>query len=58
MPRYSFICEDCQFEFDLKCKFEELDSKKCPKCHSEKLERLYKSIGISMGDTQESKCST
>ncbi len=59
MPRYSLKCVDCDYEFDVKCKFEELEGQVCPKCKSENLNRIYKSIGINTGTNfSQEKCST
>jgi len=53
MPQYTFICDDCQAQFDIVCYMSDYDatikSLKCQKCNSKNVYRDYKSDKISGG---------
>ncbi len=41
MPTYEYRCESCGHEFEELQSFKEEPLKVCPKCHEEKLRRLF-----------------
>ena len=52
MPTYDFICEECNFEFEISCSIKDYDKykvQKCEKCKSIKIRRNYKPPGIKFG---------
>ncbi|MCK4352271.1 zinc ribbon domain-containing protein [candidate division WOR-3 bacterium] len=61
MPVYSYKCKECNEEFDLLIGVGKGNKElKCPKCGSQKLERLLSSFGVRMGglSTGSSSCPT
>ena len=47
MPIYEFSCQQCTRQFELICKYSELDTVACRFCQSKDVERL-----VSMGSFQ------
>jgi len=41
MPTYEYLCEGCGHRFDELQSFKDDPLKTCPKCHEEKLRRLF-----------------
>jgi len=41
MPTYEYLCEGCNHRFDEFQSFKDEPLKVCPKCHEEKLRRLF-----------------
>jgi putative FmdB family regulatory protein len=48
MPVYEYICKDCQKEFSQVLTVKEHDTKKiqCPKCKSEKVEKVIELVTV------------
>lgn len=40
MPTYEYVCQHCQYEFELYQSFSEKAVKKCPECKKNKLEKV------------------
>ena len=47
VPLYEFICQDCDQDFELICKYHDLEAVRCTHCHSAVVERQ-----VSMGSFQ------
>jgi putative FmdB family regulatory protein len=41
MPTYEYVCEGCGHEFEELQSFKDQPLKVCPKCHEERLRRLF-----------------
>jgi putative FmdB family regulatory protein len=41
MPYYEFLCESCEYNFEVKLSFSESHPKDCPKCKKGKLNQVY-----------------
>lgn len=41
MPTYQYRCDFCSHEFEIKQKYDDKPKKRCPKCKSHKLYRVY-----------------
>ena len=50
MAHYSFLCNGCNQEYEIRCSFAESELAVCPACGAVEKRRLYKPIGISVKD--------
>ncbi len=57
MPNYSLKCKDCGYEFDILCKYSDLEKQKCEVCNSSNLERVYKRVGLNVNSNTKSNSS-
>jgi putative FmdB family regulatory protein len=46
MPTYSYACQECHYEFDLRQSIKAKPKRRCPKCDRLSLKRL---IGVGSG---------
>lgn len=46
MPVYTFKCNSCEYEYDLRQGFNEADPTTCPNCKKASLHRVYKPIPV------------
>jgi len=61
MPTYSYICNKCNENFEIKMSMQEKDNSKssCPKCKSNDIRQNYGCIGISSNSSNSTpSCPT
>lgn len=61
MPTYSFRCESCREEFDVRISYSQKSEVVCPRCGSATLKELfgrYRTFALGSGDNGGGSCST
>lgn len=51
MAHYSFICESCGREYEVRCTYEESAAATCPDCAGVEKRRLYKPTAFAIKET-------
>ncbi|MBN1548098.1 MAG: zinc ribbon domain-containing protein [Syntrophaceae bacterium] len=59
MPIYEFHCKKCGHNFEYLCLSQkEVESLTCPKCKSQKIEKMMSVFGGKIGNTSTSSCGS
>ena len=58
MPLYEYQCSKCESKFETLVSFKDSDnSVKCPKCGSQKTDRLLSTFCASVGSSKSASCN-
>ena len=55
MPKYSFVCNNCNFKFSKIISFNEIKKLSCEECRDKDLERIFNFVGQRVERNQDQR---